>query len=228
MAGLGRSDIAEYAAAATALESAQERARAAGDQRAFAFAAAGAGRLRLLREELDDAAKACQRSYDASRQLGWTSFLPWPEAFLGEVALRRGEADRAGERFEHAYTLGRQVGDPCWESVALRGRGLLAAARGDDPLALDLLTQAPRVCRRLPDTYDWITGYGLDALSEYTVAQGLGSAGRWVDELDDFASRRGMQELMARAARHRAHLARPGSAEIAAVMAEDIDNPALQ
>lgn len=31
--------------------------------------------------------------------------------------------------FEHAYTLGCQVGDPCWESVALRGRGLLAAAR---------------------------------------------------------------------------------------------------
>lgn len=55
--------------------------------------------------------------------------MPWPEAFLGEVALRRGEADRAGERFEHAYTLGCQVGDPCWESVALRGRGLLAAAR---------------------------------------------------------------------------------------------------
>lgn len=130
VAGLGRSDIAEYSAAATTLESAQERARAAGDRRAFAFAAAGAGRLRLLREELDDAGEACQRSYDgrqpsAGMDVGHAlaGGVPW----RGRPAPGRGRPRRRTVRTR--LHVGCQVGDPCWESVALRGRGLLAAAR---------------------------------------------------------------------------------------------------
>lgn len=228
VAGLGRSDVADYAPAVASLECAQDHARSAGDDRALAFAATALGRVHVLRGELDHAKAACDRAYATASKLQWTSFLPWTEIFLGEVALRRGDTDQAAERLDHAYALGRQIGDPCWESGAMRGLGLVAARRGQDTLALDLLTQAPRVCRRLTDTYAWVEGYGQEALCSHAVDRGLDSATQWIEDLDAFAAKRGMRELVARAARHRASMGQPGAAEAASLLSNDIENPALQ
>ena len=138
-----------------------------------------------------------------------------------------GDVDRAAERFEHAFTLGCQLGDPCWESVSCRGLGLVAAARGDIPTALERLDEAPRRCRRLPDSYLWVEAYGLEALCAAGVTHSAASAGHWVDELETLASRHGMRELLARAAMHRARLGEPGALEAAQVLAGLVDNPAL-
>lgn len=226
-AGMGQSDQADYSAAVATLDAAAADARSAGDARAEAYALTALGRLRVLRDERDAALVVLDRACAVAQELGWTSFLPFPRSQRAEVLLRAGDLDAADAALEGAYALACQVGDPCWESYALRGRGLLAAARRDDAAALDLLTEAPRACRRQRDAHSWVEAHCLDALCGFAVPRGLPSAAGWVDELEAFAARRGMRELVARAALHRAALGQPGAAEHAADLVTSIDNPAL-
>jgi hypothetical protein len=156
-----------------------------------------------------------------------TAFVPFPESFRAEVDLVSGDVDRAEERLEHAFALGCQVGDPCWESAAMRGLGLVAAARNDVPRALELLLEAPKVCRRLPDTYLWIEAYGLDALCAVAVEHRLEAAPRWIDELEATTARRGMGELLLHAELYRAGLGEPGALDVARSLAAQVDNPAM-
>jgi hypothetical protein len=156
-----------------------------------------------------------------------TAFLSWPESFRGEVDLVTGDLASAEARFEHAYALGCRVGDPCWEGISMRGLGLVAAARGDLPHAVELLVEAPRLCRRLPDTYLWIEVYALDALCSVGVTHGVESAARWIDQLEATAARRGIRELVLRAAVYRARIGEPGAAAVARSLAAEIDSPAL-
>jgi tetratricopeptide (TPR) repeat protein len=225
--GIGRSDQADYAGAAAVLGAAAEDARSAADLRAEAYALTALGRLRVLRDEPGPALAVLDRACAVARDLGWTSFLPFPRSQRAEVLLRAGDLAGADAGFEGAYALACQVGDPCWEGYALRGRGLLAAARGDDDAALDLLTAAPGACRRQRDAHDWVEAHCLDALCGFAVPRGLPGAAGWVDDLEAFAARRGMRELVARAALHRAGLGQPGAAEHAAALVAGIDNPSL-
>ncbi|GIG38220.1 AfsR/SARP family transcriptional regulator [Cellulomonas pakistanensis] len=225
--GIGRCDQADYAGAVAVLDAALDDARAAGDLRAEAYALTALGRLRVQRDEADAALAALDRACAVARDLGWTSFLPFPRSQRAEVLLRAGDLAGAEDGFEGAYALACQVGDPCWEGYALRGRGLLAAARGDDALALDLLTAAPGACRRQRDAHDWVEAHCLDALCGFAVPRGVPGAAAWAAELEAFAARRGMRELVARAAGHRAALGEPGAAEHAAALAAAVDNPAL-
>ncbi len=125
-----------------------------------------------MRGEIEDALHLLDQALDEAEVRGMTAFVPWPESFRGELDLVLGDLDAAEARFEHAFALGCQVGDPCWESIALRGLGLVAEARGDVARALELLVDAPKLCRRLPDTYLWIEAYGLDALCSVAVDHG--------------------------------------------------------
>jgi tetratricopeptide (TPR) repeat protein len=225
--GIGRCDQADYPGAAAVLDAAAEDARSAGDLRAEAYALTALGRLRVLRDEPGPALAVLDRACAVAQDLGWTSFLPFPRSQRAEVLLRAGDLAGAEAGFERAYALACQVGDPCWEGYALRGRGLLAAARGDDAGALDLLTAAPGACRRQRDAHDWVEAHCLDALCGFAVPRGVPGAPAWVDELEAFAARRGMRELVARAGQHRAALGQPGAAEHAAALAAAIDNPAL-
>ena len=226
-AGIARTDQADYPEAVAVLDEAVADARAAGDARAEAYALTALGRLRVLRDEREAAVAVLDRACAVAQDLGWTSFLPFPRSQRAEVLLRDGDLARADAGLEGAYALACQVGDPCWESYALRGRGLLAAARGDDAAALDLLTEAPTACRRQRDAHSWVEAYCLEALCGFAVPRGLPSAAGWVDELEAFAARRGMRELVARAALHRAALGQPGAAEHAAALGAGIANPAL-
>lgn len=226
-AGFGRTDQGDYAAGEETLRAADRGARRAGDARAIAYANAGLGRLHLLRGELERARTELDVACDATMDVGWTSFLSYPQALRAEVSLREGRLDDAADAFEHAYALACQVGDPCWESYSLRGRGLLAAELGDDEAALDMLTQARSACSRMVGTHDWVQGYSLDALCGFTIERGFRGASAWVDELEEFSSRRGMRELVARSALHRASLGQEGAAAAAAVLVGAIDNPVL-
>jgi hypothetical protein len=156
-----------------------------------------------------------------------TAFVPWPESFRGELDLLLGDVASAQARFEHAFALGCEVGDPCWESMGLRGLGRVAAARGDLPRALELLVDAPKLCRRLPDTYLWIEAYGLDALCEVAVEHRAAGVGRWIDEFETTVARRGIRELLLRANVYRARLGEPSALDVARAFAAEVDNPAL-
>lgn len=206
-AGAGRSDVGDTSGATELLGEAIGRAGTAGAQRAVAMAHAMRGRMHLLGEDLDTAAADLDRASEIASSLAWRSFRPWPDTLRGEVARRRGDLDGAQQILDHALATGRQIADPCWESMALRGLGLVALDRGDVARGMDLLQDAPRQCRRLPDTYLWVEVYGLDALADVTSGRGLPGAADWVHQLEDVSTRHGMRPLRDRAVGYRDRLA---------------------
>jgi ATP/maltotriose-dependent transcriptional regulator MalT len=225
--GTCRSDVGDYATAQSLLGSSSERAERVGSLDTLVQAWTMLAKLHVLRGELEEATALLDRTLDVVDAGGLTSFRPWPESFRAEIALLHGDVDAADEGFDHAFALGCEVGDPCWESIAARGRGLVAVERGDVARGLELLVEAPRLCRRLPDTYLWIEAYGLDALCGAAVEHGAESASRWIGQLETLAARRGLRELLVRATIHRAHLGQPEALEVARSLAAQVDNPAL-
>ena len=223
--GASAHDVGDYAAAGELLPAAVARSEQLPSGQPLGLALAFLGRFHLLRGDIEEAQQVLDRALDEAEARGMTAFVSWPECFRAEVDLARGDLDRAEERFEHAFALGCQVGDPCWESAALRGLGLVAAARGDLARALELLLDAPKICRRLPDTYLWIEAYGLDALCSVAVENRAEGAPRWIDELEATVARRGMRELLLHATLYRARLGEPGAIDAARLLAAQIDNP---
>jgi len=226
--GACRHDTGDYAAAGELLRSAVERARELPTGQPLAQSLTMLGRYHLLRGEIEDALHVLDQALGEVDSRGMTAFVSWPEAFRGELDIVLGDLDSAERRFEHAFALGCQVGDACWESVSLRGLGLVAAARGDVPRALDLLADAPKLCRRLPDTYLWIEAYALDALCAVSVEHGAEAAPHWIDELEATTARRGIRELLVHATVYRARLGEPGALAAARTQAAEIENPALE
>lgn len=225
--GSCRSDVGDYAAAGELLRAAVTRSDRAGSAQLTAFAGTMLGRRHLLCGELDDARRILDETLEEVESRGLTAFRPWPQSFRAEIDLLAGDVDAAEERFERAFALGCEVGDPCWESIAARGLGLVAAARGDADRALELLVDAPGLCRRLPDTYLWIEAYALDALCAFALEHEAESSGRWIDDLEAIAARHGMRELLARATIYRARLGEPGALAAARALAGQVDNPLL-
>ena len=225
--GACRHDVGDYASAGELLRSSLTRARRLGSGQPLGQALTMLGRFHLMRGEIEDAIHHLDQALLEAEARGMTAFVPWPESFRGELDLILGDVASAEARFEHAFALGCQVGDPCWESIALRGLGRAAAARGDLARALEFLVDAPKLCRRLPDTYLWIEAYGLDALCAVAVEHRAGAAGRWIDELEEITARRGVRELLLRATLYRARLGEPGAIDVARSLAAQIDNPAL-
>ena len=161
------------------------------------------------------------------RQLRWTAFLPLPESLLADVDLIEGNIDAAAAAYEHAYALSVQLGDPCWEGLAARGIGLVANRRGDPESALRWVTDARLRCVRLPDAWLWVEGYCLDALCTLGIQHRRSTATQWTADLESLATRTGMRELVARAYLHRSRLGDRTAAHTAAVLAAEVDNPAV-
>jgi DNA-binding SARP family transcriptional activator len=225
--GAGCTDTGDYPAARTLLDEATRQAQATGATRAEAWVGSFVGRLHLLCHEWDAARTALGRSIDIARRIGWHSLVPFPEALLAEVDLNTGNTERAGESFEHAFAMGCQLGDPCWESLAARGLGLVAAAGGEIDQAVSILDEAPGRCRRLPDSYRWIEAYGMAALAETMVEFGLERARQAITQLEVLASRLGLRELVVTAATLRARLGERAALDTVSTIAAAIDNPAL-
>lgn len=227
ISGAARTDTADYAAALPELTEAVDIADRNLLLAPAALARSFLGRLHLLRGELDLAATFLTRSIDDARKAAWTSFLPWPESLLAEIQLRRGDPPAAEGMFEHAFAMARELGDPCWESISARGLGLATVLKGDVDAGLHLLEEAPRLCRRLPDSYLWVEAYGLEALCGVALAHGSPSAARWIASLAEVSERAGFRELSVRALLHRSHLGDPTALEAAHSAAAGIENPTL-
>lgn len=202
-AGTGRTDVADYAAATPLLDEAVARAGASGSRQAAAYSLAMRGRLRVLAEDDAGALVDLDGSMDIVRDIAWRAFQPWPETIRAQLAYQHGDLDGAMQMLEPALATSRQVGDPCWESMALRGIGLTTIAHGDLTGGLELLHESPRQCRRFPDTYLWVEVYGLDALADVSSERGLPEAEGWIRDLEDVSTRHGMRAMSRNAARYR-------------------------
>lgn len=225
--GMGRMDVGDYASAGRLLRSSVDRSHRTDAAHLQAFALSALGRYHLARGELETSRRVFDEALAWVELRGLTAFRPWPEAFRGEIDLIGGDVAAARERFEHAFAVGREVGDPCWESIAMRGLGLVAVAEGDVIRGLEYLLEAPRLCRRLPDTYLWIEAYALDALCAVGLEHGAESVPLWIDEFAAVTARRGMRELLLRATVYRARLGDPGAFSVAQSLVSQVDNPIL-
>ena len=186
------------------------------------------GRLHLLRRDLEQARECLTQGLASARAVRWTADVPLPEALLAEVDLVEGRVDAASAAYEHAHALALQLGDPCWEGLAARGLGLIAADQGDAPTALHWITEARDRCVRLPDAYLWVEGYCLDTLCALALDNQRAEALQWIHDLEALATRTGMRELVARAYAHRGRLGDRVAADAARVLAAEVDNPDLQ
>jgi DNA-binding SARP family transcriptional activator len=222
-----RSDAGRHADAVPLLRDAVRHAENSGDHRAEAMALTQLGRLYVLRHEHEEALVWLQKAQQAAEDAGWLSLVPYPTSWLAEIALRDGRVDEAADLFGHAHALALEVGDPCWESIACRGLGLVAAAKGDDDTAAHLLSDAPTACRRLSDTYVWIEAYGLAAQAAHALSRGDPRSTELADDLDRLASAHGMRELQATAALLRLRAGLPGALEVARGHVAAVDNPVL-
>ncbi|PVG83252.1 SARP family transcriptional regulator [Nocardioides gansuensis] len=227
LTGVVDTDLGRHERALAGFAEALELARAHRDAQVEVWALTFAGRVRLLRRDLAGARASLTAAIDSARSVGWTAFVPLPESLLAEVDLLEGDLHAASGAFEHAHAMAVQLDDPCWEGMAGRGLGLVAAARGDISEGMDRLADARTRCVRVPDAYLWIEGYCLDALCGLAVAHDPRQASQHIDDLEALAARTGMRELVARAYAHRGRLGDQAAAEAAQVLAAEVDNPAL-
>jgi DNA-binding SARP family transcriptional activator len=225
--GMLLSDLADYPGALERLRESVERAESAGHHPRAAFSLSLVARAHLLRDELEAARAAVDRSLEIVASESWVSFRPWPETLRGEIDFREGRVDEAAERLEQAFALGCHVGDPCWEGAAARMLGIVEADRGRADLGLEWLEQARTRAARVPDSYAWVQAYVLDALAGLAIDQELASAPAVVDSQEELAARSNMKEFVVRALVHRSRLDRPASVISARELAAEIENPAL-
>ena len=144
MLGLAAADTGAHDRALDHLRLSVELAERAGSRQQVSFSLSFAGRSHFLREELDHARTALERSLAVARDINWVAFLPWPESWLAETDLAAGEVPAGRERFEHAWALAFELHDPCWEGAAGQGLGRIACLEGQIPTGLRLLEEARR------------------------------------------------------------------------------------
>lgn len=182
----------------------------------------------MLRAEYSQAAAAVAGSLELIERQRWLAFLPWPQALRAELDLLAGDIDTAADRLERAWALACQLDDPCWEGMTARGLGLLNVARGDHEAATSWLAEAAARSNRVPDRYQWVHGFVLDALITTTLdADDEVRAAPLVTTLGALAARGQMRELVVRAHLHRHRLGDSTALAAARLLAVDVDNPAL-
>lgn len=227
MLGLAAADTGAHERALAHLERSVELAERAGSRQQASFSLSFVGRSHFLREELDDARAALERSLALARETKWVAFEPWPESWLAETDLADGEVLAGRERFEHAWALACELGDPCWEGAAGQGLGRIACLEGQAPSGLRLLEEARRRAGSFPDTYVWVEAYALAELAAAAVAAGHRRAREWVEDLTSLTARTGMRELAVRAYLLRANLGDRSALDSAAILVAEVENPAL-
>jgi DNA-binding SARP family transcriptional activator len=225
--GQALSDRAHYPAAVDLLEQSVAAAERCGDLRQRAWSLAILGRALLLCGRLPDAVEALDESLALVNEEGWVAFQPFPESLRAEAALYQGDSGRAIALLDHAFPLGCRLGDPCWEAIAARARGLVYEAAGERALALTWLGDAVDRAVRVADPYVWMHAWCLDALAGVAIDDESPVAPELVARLETRAAHGDFRELVVRAALHRARLGDPGGLQASRLLGDAIDNPAL-
>jgi DNA-binding SARP family transcriptional activator len=225
--GSNSTDVADYPRALAQLGESVERAERAGDRSQVAYSEAMVARVRLLQGDLEEARARSDRAIATAGEENWLAFVPFPEAIRAEADRLGGDLAGAGERFERAFALGCSLEDPCWESMAARGLGLIAAEEGDSGEAARWLEEARTRCVRWPDRWEWSHGYALEAAAGFAVSREDPRAPELVARLRQVADHASLREQTVRALLLQARLGDAGARPTAELIAREIDNPAL-
>jgi DNA-binding SARP family transcriptional activator len=228
MLGLAAADTGAHERALAHLRRSVALAERAGARQQASFSLSFVGRSHFLRDELDDAREALERSLARARETNWVAFEPWPESWLAEADLAAGALPASRDRFEHAWALASELGDPCWEGAAGQGLGRIACQEGRTPDGLRFLEEARRRAASFPDAYVWVEAYALAQLASAAVEAGDRRARDWVEDLTSLTARTGMRELAVRAHLLRAELGDRSSLDSAAILVAEVENPALR
>jgi DNA-binding SARP family transcriptional activator len=226
--GMNCSDMGDYPAAFGYLAESVERAHRCADDRQRAWSLSLLARAHLLRADRRQAAAALATSLELVHAQRWIAFLPWPQTLRAELDLYAGDTGRAADSLEQAWVMACQLNDPCWEGMAARGLGLLHAGRGDHHTAVRWLTEATSRCNRVPDRYQWISAYVLDAaITTALDRDDHGRARPLLTTLATLAARCDLREFVVRAHLHGNRLGDPAALASARLLGAEIDNPAL-
>jgi DNA-binding SARP family transcriptional activator len=226
--GVNATDRGDYLAALRHFGESIELAGRSADHRQQAWSLSHLARAHVVRGERSQAADALARSLDIVQQQRWIAFLPFPQALRAELDLQDGDVEGAANGLERAWVLARQVDDPCWEGIAGRGLGLLHAVRGDYGKSTEWLDEAVSRSSRVPDRYQWMHAYVLDAAIGTALDRDDHDRARpLVASLASLAAWGDMRDLVVRAYLHRHRLGDRTAIASARLLAADIDNPAL-
>ncbi|WP_230009338.1 BTAD domain-containing putative transcriptional regulator [Microbacterium sp. Bi128] len=200
-----------------------ERSRILAIQGMAASDTALAGRVHLLRGDLEPAAECLDRAQELIAAEHWTAFEPFVAGLRGETFLAAGRLDDAAPLIDRSWVMADVAGDHCYLTLA-------AGAKARLSMALDDQAAAESWLKRGLDTTPWYLWYRarlLDTAAEVAIDAGSPAAGDYADRLGTMASRGALRELVVRAHSHRALLGDAAAAETIPWLAKDIDNPAL-
>jgi tetratricopeptide (TPR) repeat protein/transcriptional regulator with XRE-family HTH domain len=147
--GAVRRLMAEYPAAAQALEQALDIYRDLGNRLGQAGALGELGVTRRATGNYPAAAQALEQALDINRDLGNQLGQANALAELGVVRLMTGEFPAAGQALEQALGLHRDLGDQLGRAGALKDLGTVRRLTGEFPAAVQALEQALDIYRDL-------------------------------------------------------------------------------
>ena len=127
----------------------------------------------------------------------------------------------------HAWALAVQLNDPCWQGLAARGLGLIAAANGESEEALQWVRLGVRCVSASKEVNIWMQAFVRDGACQLLLDLRHADAEAAVDTLAELAGRTAMPDMLARAHLYSHRLGRPGALEAARLTASELDNPEL-
>ena len=140
--GLVERDAGRPEAAAAAFAEAIEIWERTGDPQRVSVGLHNAALLDLDCGRLDEAADKLTRAHDIARDLGDRTEMAYAMADLVRVDVERGDLDGAAEALAASLPRAAAIGAKIIVPLALEGAAALAAARGDDVLAIRLWAAA--------------------------------------------------------------------------------------
>jgi DNA-binding SARP family transcriptional activator len=164
--GICRSDRCAWDAAEDALSRAIDRFDRAGERGWQGYTEGTLARAIERSGDPERGLGIAAQGVERVRAAGWTAALPWPMLVAAGCAFASGRRDEARDRFAEAFTIGAEIGEPCWESLGLRGLSSVKLADGDRDGAVEMLEDALSLCRRYPDIYAWARALILTDLVE--------------------------------------------------------------
>jgi tetratricopeptide (TPR) repeat protein len=136
--GLVERDAGRPEEAAEAFDEAIQIWERLGDRQRLAVGVHNAALLALDRGRYDEAARQLTRAYDIAAEVGDRSEMAYAMADRVRVDVERGDLDGATDALAASLPRAHAIGARIIVLLALEGAGALAAARGDDVLALRL------------------------------------------------------------------------------------------